>query len=114
MSSIGSTAPGAPSPSPSVPTPPAATPTPAAPKRALSRRKRRHPLLRALRIGSGSVLLLVGFIAGFLPILQGWIFVLAGLSLLSTEVRVVRKGRIIALRRYRHWRRSRSRPGVTP
>ena len=113
MSSIGSTAPGAPSPSPSVPTPPAATPPPG-PKKALSRRKRRHPLLRALRIGSGSVLLLVGFIAGFLPILQGWIFVLAGLSLLSTEVRVVRKGRIIALRRYRRWRRSRSRPGAMP
>ena len=113
MSSIGRTAPGAPSPSPSVPTPPAATPPPG-PKKAPSRRKRRHPLLRALRIGSGSLLLLVGFIAGLLPILQGWIFVLAGLSLLSTEVRVVRKGRIIALRRYRRWRRSRSRPGVTP
>ncbi|PYT06807.1 MAG: hypothetical protein DMF49_10090 [Acidobacteria bacterium] len=113
MSSIGSTAPGAPSPSPSVPTPPAATPPPG-PKKGPSRRKRRHPLLRALRIGSGSLLLLVGFIAGLLPILQGWIFVLAGLSLLSTEVRLVRKGRIIALRRYRRWRRSRSRPGVTP
>ncbi|PYT08720.1 MAG: hypothetical protein DMF49_04360 [Acidobacteria bacterium] len=65
MSSIGSTAPGAPSPSPSVPTPPAAT------KKALSRRKRRHPLLRALRIGSGSLLLLVGFIAGLLPSSRG-------------------------------------------
>lgn len=36
-------------------------------------------------MGGGSVLLLVGVIGGFIPVLQGWIFVIAGLTLMAPE-----------------------------
>jgi uncharacterized membrane protein YbaN (DUF454 family) len=45
---------------------------------------RRHAL-RIARVSIGSLLLVVGVIGGFIPIFQGWIFVLAGLSLLAQE-----------------------------
>jgi len=45
---------------------------------------RRHAL-RIARLSVGSLLIVVGIIGGFIPVLQGWIFVLGGLSLLAQE-----------------------------
>jgi len=54
-------------------------------------------------------LLLIGVILGFVPILQGWIFVLAGLSVIAPESRRVR--RLLArLRAYRQRRDSAQSP----
>lgn len=41
--------------------------------------------LRIARLSAGSLLLLVGVIGGFIPVFQGWVFVLAGLSILAQE-----------------------------
>jgi uncharacterized membrane protein YbaN (DUF454 family) len=46
---------------------------------------------RVVRIVGGSVLLLIGFIGGFIPVLQGWIFVIAGLTLLAPESKRARR-----------------------
>jgi hypothetical protein len=40
---------------------------------------------RLMRIVAGVTLILIGVIAGFIPILQGWIFILAGLALLGIK-----------------------------
>jgi len=45
---------------------------------------RRHAL-RIARLSIGSLLIVLGVISGFVPVLQGWIFVLGGLSLLAQE-----------------------------
>jgi uncharacterized membrane protein YbaN (DUF454 family) len=45
---------------------------------------RRHAL-RIARLSIGALLIVVGVIGGFIPVLQGWIFVLGGLSLLAQE-----------------------------
>jgi uncharacterized membrane protein YbaN (DUF454 family) len=45
---------------------------------------KRHAV-RVARLGVGSVLILVGVVGGFIPVFQGWVFVLAGLSLLAQE-----------------------------
>lgn len=42
-------------------------------------------ILRWGKIVLGFVLLLCGVVAGFLPIIQGWVLVLGGLALLSSE-----------------------------
>jgi uncharacterized membrane protein YbaN (DUF454 family) len=42
-------------------------------------------VLRIARLGGGSLLLAVGVIGGFIPVLQGWVFVIAGLSLMAPE-----------------------------
>ena len=41
---------------------------------------------RILKIGAGVVLILLGVISGFIPIVQGWIFVGLGILLLAEEV----------------------------
>ncbi len=46
---------------------------------------------RVARIVGGSVLLIIGVIGGFIPVLQGWIFVIAGLTLLAPESRRARR-----------------------
>mgnify|MGYP003929685425 CR=1 FL=1 len=43
------------------------------------------------RLLAGSVLVLFGIIGGFIPILQGWVFVLAGLALMAPESQVARR-----------------------
>ena len=48
-------------------------------------------LRRALRIGGGCLLLCIGVIGGFIPVLQGWMFVLAGLTLMAPESRRIRR-----------------------
>ena len=45
----------------------------------------RRQALRIARLSAGSVLILVGVIGGFIPVLQGWVFILAGLSVLAQE-----------------------------
>ena len=42
-------------------------------------------ILRWGKIILGFVLILCGVIAGFLPVIQGWVFILGGLALLSSE-----------------------------
>ncbi|RMF24195.1 MAG: hypothetical protein D6760_03875 [Deltaproteobacteria bacterium] len=44
-----------------------------------------------LRLSVGGLLLAIGVIGGFVPILQGWIFILAGLSVIAPEGRRVRR-----------------------
>jgi len=55
-------------------------------------------VLKAGRITLGVFLLLLGAISGLIPFVQGWIFGLAGLWLLSKDVPVVKKyhDRIVA------------------
>jgi uncharacterized protein len=55
---------------------------------------------RAITIGAALLFLLIGFIGGFVPILQGWIFVLIGLTLLAKEVPMVRHKLEALKRRY--------------
>lgn len=45
---------------------------------------------RAAVIGAGLLFLLIGVIGGFVPVFQGWIFVLLGLTLLAREIPLVR------------------------
>ena len=45
---------------------------------------RRH-IVRYIRLGSGSALLVFGAIGGFIPVLQGWVFVVAGLTIMAPE-----------------------------
>ena len=51
----------------------------------------KHPALRLfwkiVSISLGSLLILLGIVAGFVPILQGWLLILAGLALLSPHSR---------------------------
>ena len=47
--------------------------------------------LRVFRLTVGSILLIVGVIGGFIPVFQGWVFVLAGLGLLSQESEYARR-----------------------
>lgn len=51
----------------------------------------KETVLKAGRITLGVLLLLLGAISGLIPFLQGWIFGLAGLWLLSKDVPFVRK-----------------------
>lgn len=54
-----------------------------------------HPKLALLwkivRISTGVLLILVGFVGLFLPILQGWLMIFAGLALLSTHSPAARR-----------------------
>jgi uncharacterized membrane protein YbaN (DUF454 family) len=45
----------------------------------------RRQALRIARLSAGGVLILVGVIGGFIPVLQGWVFVVAGLALVAQE-----------------------------
>lgn len=44
-----------------------------------------HSILSVLRVGAGIVLLLLGIIGLFLPILQGWLFIALAIPLISPE-----------------------------
>ena len=45
---------------------------------------KRHAV-RVFRLVAGSILLIIGVIGGFIPVLQGWIFILLGLSIIAPE-----------------------------
>jgi len=71
----------------------------------------RHPVLRSFRIALGVLLVLLGALFGFVPFIPGWVLGLAGFSLLSTEIRAVRRVFVTIRRRFRLWRRARRRNG---
>jgi uncharacterized membrane protein YbaN (DUF454 family) len=56
-----------------------------------------------IRLTLGWTLLVLGIIGLFLPVLQGVLFILSGLALLSTHSQWARR----ILERIREWRRSR-------
>ncbi len=45
---------------------------------------RRH-IVRYIRLGGGFLLVIFGVVGGFVPVLQGWVFVVAGLTIMSPE-----------------------------
>ena len=57
---------------------------------------------RILRITAGFALLLVGAICGLIPVVQGWVFGLAGLAMLSADFAWARLLRIKIRKRFRH------------
>ena len=63
---------------------------------------------RVARLSAGGVLLVVGVIGGFVPILQGWLFILAGLSVMAPESRLARRALDWAKRRFDHLRHPRA------
>jgi hypothetical protein len=44
-----------------------------------------HPVIFALRIVLGVIFLILGVIGGFVPVMQGWIFILLGILVLFPE-----------------------------
>ncbi|MFH1737359.1 MAG: hypothetical protein ABIH23_00025 [bacterium] len=65
-------------------------------------------VLKVIRITVGVLLVLIGLIGGLIPIFQGWIFGLAGLALLSVDVRFVRRWYRLAKRRVYQLRKRKS------
>jgi len=55
---------------------------------------------RLIKILIGSFLIVLGVISGFIPILQGWIFIGIGLLLLSEEVPFLKKYRLRLEQKY--------------
>lgn len=47
----------------------------------------KRTMIRAGRLTIGSVLILAGIVSGFIPVLQGWVFILAGLTIMAPESR---------------------------
>ncbi len=45
----------------------------------------KQSVVRYSRLTGGSLLVLFGVISGFLPVLQGWMFILAGLAIMAPE-----------------------------
>ena len=58
---------------------------------------------RVIRLAAGWLLIVVGVIGLFLPVLQGILFILSGLAVLSTESRWAR----ILLEKFSNWRKAR-------
>ena len=50
----------------------------------------RRQAVRVIRLSAGGVLLLVGVLGGFVPVFQGWLLVLAGLTVMAPESRRAR------------------------
>ena len=46
---------------------------------------------KSLRIFLGIVLILIGIIGGFIPILQGWMFILAGCAVIGIRPSFIKK-----------------------
>lgn len=51
----------------------------------------KRKMLRIFRLGGGGLLVTFGVISGFIPVLQGWAFILAGLGLMAPESEYARK-----------------------
>lgn len=54
-------------------------------------RSLRRTLVRTARLTLGTVLIVAGVVSGFLPILQGWVFILAGLTVMAPESHYARR-----------------------
>ena len=64
----------------------------------------RH-IWRAIKIILGVIFIIAGAAMGFIPILQGWIFVLAGLLLIGVKEKTIKKWlRKIKFRMIKHRR----------
>ncbi len=63
-------------------------------------RKPSHPVWRMTKIFVGMGFMALGFVGLFLPVLQGVLFMLVGLAILSTESRRVRRLRDEIQRRH--------------
>jgi hypothetical protein len=50
-------------------------------------------MIHAIRTVAGVLLIIMGVIAGPIPILQGWMFVAAGIAVLGTDHALVKWGR---------------------
>jgi hypothetical protein len=50
-------------------------------------KKQRSPLVRVLRNVGGILLLLLGIVGLFLPVLQGWLFIVLGLGLIDLPIK---------------------------
>ena len=46
---------------------------------------------RVARLSIGSIFLLIGVIGGFIPVLQGWFFIVMGLTIMAPESRRARR-----------------------
>jgi purine-cytosine permease-like protein len=53
--------------------------------------KKTTKMRKTFRIGLGIALVIIGFIGGFIPILQGWLFMIPGLIILSEYFPPVKK-----------------------
>ncbi len=69
-----------------------------------SARPTKNPFFRMVRLVGGWLLVVVGFIGLFLPILQGILMIAAGVALLSGESRIIRRLVDRARPYYRLWR----------
>ena len=49
-----------------------------------------HPLVQLLKKIAGVALIIMGVISAFIPIIQGWIFVVAGLLLLGVKKETIK------------------------
>jgi hypothetical protein len=56
-----------------------------------ARPERRHPVLRALMFGGGGLLILAGFLLGFVPFMPGFPLGLLGIGLLAASSMRVRR-----------------------
>jgi len=54
-------------------------------------RVHRHPVLHALRVALGLVLVLVGILGLILPIMPGWVFLIPGLVILADYFPPIRR-----------------------
>lgn len=61
---------------------------------------RKHPVWRGIKIALGSILVPLGIVGLFLPLLQGVLFLLVGLALLASEIPAVARVRDRIRRRY--------------
>jgi len=64
-----------------------------------------------VRLSAGGMLLALGVIGGFVPVMQGWLFILAGLSVMAPESRRARRALDWAKNRVQ--RSSEAQPGTT-
>jgi uncharacterized protein YqgC (DUF456 family) len=46
--------------------------------------------VRVARLSLGVLLLVVGVVGGFVPVLQGWLFIVAGLTVMAPESQTAR------------------------
>lgn len=81
----------------------------AATKRPLRRRGKhqtRHPVIRAIRIAVGALLIVTGIVFTFIPVLPQISLIIAGLTLLAPECALARRLLMMVKLRIRAWRRA--------
>lgn len=69
--------------------------------------KRRHPVWRTVRIVLGLVLIPLGIVGLFIPVLQGVLLLVLAFALLASEIPIVGKWRDKLRERYPEWFRGR-------